>query len=213
MWFLVGTWPSCSILLGLSGKRLLMIGLIGTNGLASEAVLVYYLKKVGSPGGRRNKSISNIQECAESLLRYCCLYYQYGLVYHLKFTKRTKSFLVYGISWLVIFLILFVMKTVSVGRRKFSADFQLVFRLIKGLIFLTFISILVTMIALPHMTIQDIIVCILAFMLTGWGMLQNFRPVCCSTKHSVEVCKFPVFLEVKGRGALLAIRNNLSTFP
>ena len=42
---------------------------------------------------------------------------------------------------------------------------------------------------------------------------QNFRPVCCSTKHSVEVCKFPVFLEVKGRGALLAIRNNLSTFP
>ncbi|KAL2950501.1 hypothetical protein AAZX31_20G230000 [Glycine max] len=162
---------------------------------------------------RRNKSISNIQECAESLLRYCCLYYQYGLVYHLKFTKRTKSFLVYGISWLVIFLILFVMKTVSVGRRKFSADFQLVFRLIKGLIFLTFISILVTMIALPHMTIQDIIVCILAFMLTGWGMLQNFRPVCCSTKHSVEVCKFPVFLEVKGRGALLAIRNNLSTFP
>ncbi|KAH1140699.1 hypothetical protein AAZX31_10G279800 [Glycine max] len=62
--------------------------------------------------------------------------------------------------------------TVSVGRRKFSADFQLVFRLIKGLIFLTFISILVTMIALPHMTIQDIVVCILAFMPTGWGMLQ-----------------------------------------
>ena len=28
------------------------------------------------------------------------------------------------------------------------------------------------MIALPHMTIQDIVVCILAFMPTGWGMLQ-----------------------------------------
>ena len=62
-------------------------------------------------------------------------------------------------------------QTVSVGRRKFSADFQLVFRLIKGLIFLTFVSILVTLIALPHMTVQDIIVCILAFMPTGWGML------------------------------------------
>jgi len=40
------------------------------------------------------------------------------------------------------------------------------------MIFLTFISVLVTLIALPHMTIQDIVVCILAFMPTGWGMLQ-----------------------------------------
>ncbi|MQM05173.1 hypothetical protein Taro_037982 [Colocasia esculenta] len=70
--------------------------------------------------------------------------------------------------------------TVSVGRRKFSANFQLVFRLIKGLIFLTFISILITLIAIPHMTPQDIIVCILAFMPTGWGLLliaQAIKPL------------------------------------
>ena len=65
----------------------------------------------------------------------------------------------------------FFHQTVSVGRRKFSADFQLMFRLIKGLIFVTFIAILVTLVALPHMTMQDIIVCILAFMPTGWGLL------------------------------------------
>lgn len=108
---------------------------------------------------------------AEILLSLRFFIYQYGLVYHLNITKNTKSFLVYGISWLVILLILFVMKTVSVGRRRFSANFQLVFRLIKGMIFLTFVSILVTLIALPHMTVQDIIVCILAFMPTGWGLL------------------------------------------
>ncbi|KAF9686475.1 hypothetical protein SADUNF_Sadunf03G0162400 [Salix dunnii] len=93
---------------------------------------------------------------------------------------KDRSFLIYGISWLVILLILFVMKTVSVGRRKFSANFQLVFRLIKGMIFLTFVSILVTLIALPHMTVQDVIVCILAFMPTGWGMIliaQACKPV------------------------------------
>ncbi|KAJ4724123.1 Callose synthase [Melia azedarach] len=117
---------------------------------------------------------------AEILLSLRFFIYQYGLVYHLKITKHTKNFLVYGISWLVIFLILFVMKTISVGRRKFSANFQLMFRLIKGLIFLTFVSILVTLIALPHMTVQDIIVCILAFMPTGWGMLliaQALKPI------------------------------------
>ncbi|CAL5433839.1 unnamed protein product [Camellia sinensis] len=117
---------------------------------------------------------------AEIFLSLRFFIYQYGLVYHLTITKNTKNFLVYGISWLVIFVILFVMKTVSVGRRRFSAEFQLMFRLIKGLIFLTFIGILVTLIALPHMTIQDIIVCILAFMPTGWGLLliaQACKPI------------------------------------
>ncbi|XP_022729404.1 callose synthase 3-like isoform X1 [Durio zibethinus] len=116
---------------------------------------------------------------AEILLALRFFIYQYGLVYHLHITRTTKSFLVYGASWMVIVLILFVMKTVSVGRRRFSASYQLVFRLIKGLIFLTFVSILVILIALPHMTIQDIIVCILAFMPTGWGMLliaQALKP-------------------------------------
>ncbi|CAM0878858.1 unnamed protein product [Alopecurus aequalis] len=105
--------------------------------------------------------------------------YQYGLVYHLNITKHTKSVLVYCLSWVVIFLILLVMKTVSVGRRKFSAEFQLVFRLIKGLIFITFISIVIILIAIPHMTVQDIFVCILAFMPTGWGLLlvaQAIKP-------------------------------------
>lgn len=71
------------------------------------------------------------------------------------------------------FLILFsfFFQTVSVGRRRFSANFQLIFRLIKFLIFMTFVSILITLIALPHMTVQDIVVCFLAFLPTGWGML------------------------------------------
>ncbi|CAA2975257.1 callose synthase 3 [Olea europaea subsp. europaea] len=85
--------------------------------------------------------------------------------------RPTGRGFVYGISWLVIVLVLFVTKTVSVGRRKFSANFQLVFRLIKGLIFVTFVSILAILIALPHMTPRDILVCILAFMPTGWGLL------------------------------------------
>ena len=64
-----------------------------------------------------------------------------------------------------------IMQGVSVGRRRFSANFQLAFRLIKGLIFLTFLTVLILLIALPGMTFKDIIVCILAFMPTGWGLL------------------------------------------
>jgi len=60
---------------------------------------------------------------------------------------------------------------VSVGRRRLSADYQLLFRLIEGSIFLTFLAIFIILILLANMTIKDIIVCILAVMPTGWGML------------------------------------------
>lgn len=57
------------------------------------------------------------------------------------------------------------------GRRRFSTNFQLLFRIIKGLVFLTFVAILITFIALPLITPKDIFLCMLAFMPTGWGML------------------------------------------
>lgn len=57
------------------------------------------------------------------------------------------------------------------GRRRFSTNFQLLFRIIKGLVFLTFLAILITFIALRFLTPKDILLCMLAFMPTGWGML------------------------------------------
>lgn len=76
-------------------------------------------------------------------------------------------------------------QAVSVGRRRFSANFQLLFRLIKGLIFLTVLSVFITLIALPGMTLTDILVCILAFMPTGWGLLLVSNSV-----HSLYLLSF-----------------------
>ncbi|KVI00628.1 1,3-beta-glucan synthase subunit FKS1-like, domain-1 [Cynara cardunculus var. scolymus] len=114
----------------------------------------------------------------EILLALRFFIYQFGLVYHLSLTD-SKSFLVYGISWLVIIGGLVVMKAMSFWRKKLSADYQLMFRLIQGFIFVAFISTLITLIALPHMTVKDIVICILAFLPTGWGLLliaQALRP-------------------------------------
>ncbi|XP_059628840.1 callose synthase 3 [Cornus florida] len=179
MWFMVGTWLFAPFLFNPSGFEWQKI-------VDDWTDWNKWISNVGGIGVPQEKSWESWWEEEQEHLRHSgkrglvleillslrFFIYQYGLVYHLNMTKGTKSFLVYGISWLVIFLILFVMKTVSVGRRRFSANFQLMFRLIKGLIFLTFVSILVTLIALPHMTLQDIVVCILAFMPTGWGLLQ-----------------------------------------
>ncbi|XP_047089291.1 callose synthase 3-like [Lolium rigidum] len=105
--------------------------------------------------------------------------YQYGLVYQLNVTDD-KSILVYLFSWVVILGVLVIMKIISVGRRRFGASFQLFFRLIKFMIFVSFAAILVVLILILHMTIRDIFVCILAFLPTGWGILliaQACRPI------------------------------------
>lgn len=45
----------------------------------------------------------------------------------------------------------------------------------------------------------------------GSLLCLNSRLVCCSTKHSVEVCKFLAFLVAIGRIALQGTRSDLST--
>ncbi|KAH0905704.1 hypothetical protein HID58_037531 [Brassica napus] len=96
--------------------------------------------------------------------------FQYGLVYQLSIFKgKNQSFWVYGASWFVILFLLLI--GLGMGRRRFSTSFQLLFRIIKGLVFLAFVTILITLLALPLITIKDLFICMLAFMPTGWGML------------------------------------------
>lgn len=185
MWFMVVTWLFAPFLFNPSGfewQKIVddwtdwnkWISNRGGIGVSTEKSWESWWEKEHEPlkySGKRGTVL-------EIVLAARFFIYQYGLVYHLNII-HTKSVLVYCLSWVVIFLILAVMKAVSVGRRKFSAEFQLVFRLIKGLIFITFISIIIILIAIPHMTVRDIFVCILAFMPTGWGLLlvaQALKP-------------------------------------
>ncbi|XP_042378472.1 callose synthase 3-like [Zingiber officinale] len=187
MWFMVGTWLFAPFLFNPSGFEWQKI-------VDDWADWNKWISNSGGIGVSPEKSWESWWEMEQEHLRYTgkrgiiaeivlalrFFFYQYGLVYQLSITEHTQSVLVYGVSWLVIFAILLVMKAVSLGRKKFSAEFQLVYRLIKGLIFITFLSILIILITIPHMTVRDIFVSILAFMPTGWGLLliaQACKPV------------------------------------
>ncbi|KAF3786088.1 Callose synthase 5 [Nymphaea thermarum] len=98
--------------------------------------------------------------------------FQYGIVYHLKISNNNKSIIVYGLSWLVIVAAMLVLKMVSMGRKKFSADFQLMFRLLKLFLFIGSIGAMAVLFLLLNLTIGDIFSSILAFMPTGWALLQ-----------------------------------------
>ncbi|CAH2052056.1 unnamed protein product [Thlaspi arvense] len=108
-------------------------------------------------------------------LRY--FIYQYGIVYHLNLTKESRlgkqqSIIVYGLSWLVIVAVMIILKIVSMGRKKFSADFQLMFRLLKLFLFIGTVVIVGMLFHFLKLTVGDIMQSLLAFLPTGWALLQ-----------------------------------------
>ncbi|KAL7129205.1 hypothetical protein ABFS83_13G048900 [Erythranthe nasuta] len=105
--------------------------------------------------------------------------YQYGIVYQLKISHGSKNILVYGLSWFVMATVLLVLKMVSMGRRKFGTDFQLMFRILKALLFLGFVSVMTVLFVVCGLVVSDIFAAILAFMPTGWALIliaQACRP-------------------------------------
>ncbi|VAH54461.1 unnamed protein product [Triticum turgidum subsp. durum] len=107
----------------------------------------------------------------EILMSLRFLIYQYGIVYHLKIARHSTSILVYGLSWLVMLTVLIVLKMVSIGRQKFGTDLQLMFRILKGILFLGFVTVMAVLFAIGGLTITDVLACTLGFLPTGWCIL------------------------------------------
>ncbi|CAI5967235.1 unnamed protein product [Closterium sp. NIES-65] len=116
----------------------------------------------------------------EVVLSLRFLIYQYGMVYTLDVNNGSTSLLIYGISWLVVLGLLIVFKVVSMSSRRFGADLQLLFRIIKAVTFCCLVIALALIIGLTSFTWRDLFACILAAIPTGWFMLQvaqAIRPI------------------------------------
>ncbi|KAI8535665.1 hypothetical protein RHMOL_Rhmol10G0191900 [Rhododendron molle] len=96
-----------------------------------------------------------IGRLCEIVLSMRFLLYQYGIVYHLHVSNSGTSLLI-----------------ISMGGKKFSADFQLVFRLLKLFLFVGSVVTLVLMFTFLNLTVGDISASLLAFLPTGWALLQ-----------------------------------------
>ncbi|XP_050383737.1 callose synthase 7 [Argentina anserina] len=106
--------------------------------------------------------------------------YQYGIIYHLDIARYSRTILPYALSWVVLVTVLLVLKMVSMGRRRFGTDFQLMFRILKALLFLGFMSVMTVLFVVCGLTISDLFAAILAFLPTGWAILligQVCRPL------------------------------------
>eukprot|EP00252_Welwitschia_mirabilis_P000809 TRINITY_DN1078_c0_g2_i1.p1 TRINITY_DN1078_c0_g2~~TRINITY_DN1078_c0_g2_i1.p1 ORF type:complete len:1946 (+),score=300.86 TRINITY_DN1078_c0_g2_i1:262-6099(+) len=178
MWFMVGTWLFAPFLFNPSGFEWQKI-------VDDWTDWNKWINNCGGIGVPQEKSWESwwdeerehlaytgvLGRIVEILLSLRFFLYQYGLVYHLNISQERKSFLVYLLSWVVIAAVVCISKVASLGREQFKGH-QLLIRVLKGLIFLSFLSILITLFLVCGFTVGDMLACVLAFMPTGWALLQ-----------------------------------------
>ncbi|CAL9771431.1 unnamed protein product [Musa acuminata subsp. burmannicoides] len=180
MWFLVGTWLFAPFLFNPSGFEWQKI----VDDWDDWSKWINSRGGIGVPANKSweswwDEEQEHLQSTGflgrfwEIVLSLRFFLFQYGIVYHLNVVNGNNSIIVYGLSWLVIVAVMLILKVVSMGRKKFSADFQLMFRLLKLFLFIGFIGTLGILFTLLHLTVGDIFASLLAFMPTGWALLQQ----------------------------------------
>ncbi|XP_062171494.1 callose synthase 9 [Alnus glutinosa] len=141
---------------------LLYRGGIGVKGAESwEAWWDEELAHIRTLGGR----------IAETILSLRFFIFQYGIVYKLHVQGSNTSLTVYGLSWIVLAVLILLFKVFTFSQ-KMSVNFQLLLRFIQGLSFLMALTGLAIAVVLTKLTLPDIFACILAFIPTGWGILS-----------------------------------------
>ncbi|KAL5719474.1 Callose synthase 9 [Ranunculus cassubicifolius] len=116
---------------------------------------------------------------AETILSLRFFIFQFGVVYKLDASGNDTSITVYGLSWIVLAVLIILFKVFTFSQ-KISVNFQLLLRFIQGLSFMLAIAGLTVAIIFTDLSIADIFACILAFVPTGWGILciaSAWKPV------------------------------------
>lgn len=108
---------------------------------------------------------------AETILNLRFFIFQYGIVYKLNLQGSDTSLTVYGLSWVVLAVLILLFKVFTFSQ-KMSVNFQLLLRFIQGLSFLMALAGLAIAVALTSLSVPDVFACILAFVPTGWGILS-----------------------------------------
>ena len=103
----------------------------------------------------------------------------------------------HGFDFYIIKWCKYELQVVSLGRKKFSADFQLMFRILKLFLFIGTVITIVVLFVVLKLTIGDIFASLLAFLPTGWALLQvyylfEFKKE--KKKKSFSVLQYKVYL-------------------
>ncbi|XP_034688013.1 callose synthase 9-like [Vitis riparia] len=141
---------------------------------------LFYRGGIGVKGGESweawwDEELAHIRtfggRLAETILSLRFFIFQYGIIYKLDVQGQNRSLTVYGLSWIVLAVLIILFKVFTFSQ-KISVNFQLLLRFIQGISLLLALAGIVIAIAMTPLSITDIFACILAFIPTGWGIIS-----------------------------------------
>ncbi|MCO5553164.1 hypothetical protein L7F22_006685 [Adiantum nelumboides] len=97
---------------------------------------------------------------------------QYGLVYRLHIAAHSRSIVVYFVSWLYIISAMALYLIVAFTGERYSAKHHLYYRAIQVLVAVFIAIIIILLVKLTNFHVTDLLLSVLAFIPTGWGVLN-----------------------------------------
>ncbi|KAG0619713.1 hypothetical protein M758_4G159300 [Ceratodon purpureus] len=98
--------------------------------------------------------------------------FQYGIVYHLGITGNNTSIFVYLASWSYMLCAALLHLILSNANERYAANNHLLYRAIQALMIAIIAAIVVVLLVVTNFQFVDIIASFLAFLPTGWGIIQ-----------------------------------------
>lgn len=108
----------------------------------------------------------------EIILDLRFFFFQYGIVYQLHITGGKTSIGVYLLSWIIMVAVVAIYIAIAYAKDKYAMKRHIYYRLVQLLVILVTVLVIVILLRFTLFTLFDLITSLLAFIPTGWGIIQ-----------------------------------------
>lgn len=108
----------------------------------------------------------------EIILDLRFFFFQYGIVYHLNITGDNRSIVVYLLSWIYMVVAVAIYIVMGYAQDKYATKKHIYYRLVQLVVIVLIVLVVVLLLKFTGFTFLDLISSLLAFIPTGWGMIQ-----------------------------------------
>lgn len=108
----------------------------------------------------------------EIILDLRFFFFQYGIVYQLKIADNRTSIAVYLLSWIFMVVVVSVYIAIAYAQDKYAAKKHIYYRLVQFIVIVFVVLVIVLLIKFTRFDFIDLMKSLLAFIPTGWGIIQ-----------------------------------------
>ncbi|PHU26445.1 Callose synthase 12 [Capsicum chinense] len=108
----------------------------------------------------------------EIILDLRFFFFQYGIVYQLRIAAGKTSIGVYLLSWIIMVAVVAIYIAIAYAKDKYAMKQHIYYRLVQLLVILVTVLVIVILLKFTLFTLLDLITSLLAFIPTGWGLIQ-----------------------------------------